>query len=190
MSRVVLALVPFMSLTACNQPKCEEATCSVEAIEAVRVDADRIVVELREGERRYHLSCITEVVTLAQQDPSGGVTPLYTDHERVADRFEGYWLDGDFQYPSFDEGCDVVTCVELDADPEVGRTAFAAVGVDAPPDDLQSYLDDHGGGQAAAESVSVVESFAIEGSIEVRLAYHTAPDCSDAERFDAALIEL
>ncbi|HCH63038.1 MAG TPA: hypothetical protein DFR83_09550 [Deltaproteobacteria bacterium] len=190
MSRIVFALFPFVSLAACHEPKCVQETCSVDAIDAVRVESDRIVLELAEGERRYHLSCQTEVITLARQDPSGGITPIDTDHQRIADRFEGYWLDGEFQYPSFDEGCDVITCMELDAEPAIGRTEFAVVGTDAPPEDLQSYIDEYGWDQEAPDSVSVVESIGIEGSIEIRLAYHSTPDCSDAERFDTALIEL
>jgi hypothetical protein len=190
MSRIAFALLPALSLAACGEPKCGVSECSVSAIADVRVESDRLVVELTEGERRYHLSCVTEVVSLARQDPSGGITPLATEHEVVADRFEGYWLDGEFVYPYFDEGCDVVECVELDEDPESGLIEYAVTGSDAPPDDLQSYIDTYGWGQEAAESVSVVESASIEGSIEVRLAYHTSPDCTDPEKFDSALIEI
>ena len=150
MSRIALALLPLLSIVACNEPKCgesgSESECAGDAIADVRVESDRLVVELNEGERRYQLTCMTEVVALSRQDPSGGVTPLVTDHEAVADRFEGYWLDGEFVYPYFDEGCDVVVCVELDEDPEIGLLEYAVTGSDAPPEDLQSYLDQHGPG--------------------------------------------
>ena len=194
MSRIALALLPLLSIVACNEPKCggpgSESECAGDPIANVRVESDRLVVELTEGERRYHLTCMTEVLALSRQDPSGGVTPLVTDHEAVADRFEGYWLDGEFAYPYFDEGCDVVVCVELDEDPEIGLLEYAVTGSDAPPEDLQSYLDQHGMGQEAPESVSVVESSIIEGDIEVQLTFHTASDCSDPERYATTLVRL
>jgi hypothetical protein len=157
------------------------------------VESDRLVVELIPGAQRYQLVCMTDVVSLSLQDGSGGDTPLATDHEDVADRREGYWLDGVFMYPSFDEGCDAVFCAPIQSDPEVGRLAYAVTGNDVPPEDLQDYIDQHGRGdwgEEAAEEVSVVESSVIEGSIVVRLAYHSDSECKDSERTDAVIIEL
>ena len=56
MSRIALALLPLLSIVACNEPKCGESgsvsECAGDAIADVRVESDRLVVELNEGERR------------------------------------------------------------------------------------------------------------------------------------------
>jgi hypothetical protein len=187
----IFNLSAILPLAACgDRLKCgDDAQCDG-PIERVEVESDHLVVELAEGPELYQLTCMTDVVALAVLDGSGGETPLATDHAAVADRYEGYWLDGVFLYPSFDEGCDVVECRPIDRDPEIGRIAFAVTGSDSPPDDLQSHIDSFGVNEEAAEEVAVVEGTLIEGSILVSLTYHLDDQCQDAESTSSVIVDL
>ena len=180
-----LGLVSFfcLPLVACGEP-------NDSVIEEVRVESDRLVVELRPGADLYYETCVTELVTLSKEDPSGGAMDLTTDIEAVANRWEGYWLDGEFQYPSFDEGCDIVMCSAVDFDPEVGRKTFEITGVDVPPEDLAELFAANPWAGEAPEQVEVVESVAIEGSIRVEVNYYLDDDCSGRTQSDSVVVEL
>ena len=43
--------------------------------------------------------------------------------ESVADRFEGYYLDGEFVAPQINPGCDMVMCSQITASPSVSLIA-------------------------------------------------------------------
>lgn len=191
MRRARLVFSLLLPLAACNDRlKCGDGAQCDGPISQVRIEAEGLVVELAEDAELYQLSCMTDVVTLALLDGSGGETPLATDPEDVADRMEGYWLDGVFQYPSFDEGCDVVSCIAIGESAEVGRVGFTVVGTDSPPDDLQAYIDAANMNEEAAEEVAVVEGMPIEGSTLVRLNYHLDDQCQDAESTASVIIEI
>lgn len=185
MSRRCFPLVlSLVALAGCGEPPPDGP-----AIEGVSVEADRLVVELGAAPL-YVLQCSTRVVRLNQVDGGALGAVLETEADRVGDAWDGYWLDGAFRYPELDEGCDVLQCVRLDDDPSVGRVAYAQVGTDAPPSDLQDWLDTYGWGQEAATSVAVVEGSAISGEVAVTLTFHRAADCSDAEHTDSVELSL
>lgn len=183
MNRTVLVLSTLLPLAACGES-------DEDVIEEVRVESDRLVLELREGARLYHETCVTELVAVSQEDPSGGSTPLFTDVEELANRWDGYWLDGDFRYPSTDEGCDVVMCSAVDFDPEVGRMVFEVTGMDVPPDDLEEYIETYPWVGEAAEQVEVVESAPMEGLVRLELTYYRDADCRGRTHSESVLVEL
>ena len=145
---------------------------------SVHQDGDQVVVDIQEAPPMFVQSCMTPVLQLAQIEEDGTQSALTADVESAGDRWEGYWLDGEFVYPSLDEGCDVVMCVPLDDNPSRALISYTVVGEEAPPQDLEAWLEENGDWLEAAESVAVVESAPITGELEVTLSFYESGDCA------------
>ena len=144
---------------------------------SVHQDSEQVVVDIQEAPPMFIESCMNPVIQLAQIEEDESLSALTTDVESAGDRWEGYWLDGEFVYPSPDEGCDVVMCVPLEDNPSRALIAYTVVGEEAPPEDLEAWLEENGDWMEAAESVAVVESAPITGELEVTLSFYESGDC-------------
>ena len=151
---------------------------SEESDVSVSQEGDEIVVNIESAPAMFIETCMTPVVELAQVNDDGSLSELETDVEDIADQYSGYWLDGEFVYPSLDEGCDMVMCVQLESNPSERLISYAVTGEDVPPDDLEAWLEENGGWMEVATSVSVVESVVITGDLEVSLSFYEEADCS------------
>ena len=165
------ALIPALSLLAA----CDKASNGL--ITAYQ-DGDELVVDLQDAPELFVKTCTTPVLQLAQITADGGRTPLVTAAEDIVNRYDGYWLDGRFVYPATDEGCDILMCTPLDDSPRLQLIAYTVTGDEAPPDDLEAWIAQHGGRLEAAEAVPVVESMTISGAVEVTLSAFDNDTCS------------
>ena len=168
-----------LSLTACGSPE--------GIIVDTRVEADELVVELAPD--LYGWTCDPDQLQLELLDP--GTLPAFpvTDPDRVGNAEDGYWIDGAFRYPNLDEGCDVLACVPVET-LRVGRSAYLLVGSDAPPDDLQAWLDDAWQGGEAAEVVDVVEGVRYDGRVQLRVEVHRQEGCVDPAQTDRVTLDV
>jgi hypothetical protein len=169
-------------LLACGEKEEHEP-----AISDVEVQDDALVVHFATGV--YGWQCSSSLVQVHQADDSDTLQVLETDPDRVGNLGMGYWLDGEFRYPSFDEGCDVMQCIALE-ERTIGRIAYSLTGTDAPPDDLQAYHDDYGWGAEVPDEVEVVEGQRYAGEVVVTVEVHRVADCSDAEVSDDFALAL
>ena len=144
---------------------------------SLQQDGDRVVVDIQQAPPMFVQSCMTPVLQRAQLEDDGTLSALTTDVERAGDRWEGYWLDGEFVYPSLDEGCDMVVCMPLSDNPSLDLIAYTVVGEEAPPEALEAWLEEHGGWMELAASVAVVESVPITGELEVTLSFYESAEC-------------
>lgn len=164
-------LASLLLATACDAPDGSDIS--------LHQDGDQVVVDIQEAPPMFVQSCMTPVLQLAQLEDDGTLSALETDVESAGDRWEGYWLDGVFVYPSLDEGCDMVVCMPLSDNPSLDLIAYTVVGDEAPPEELEAWLEENGGWMEAAESVAVVESMPITGELEVTLSFHESGECDD-----------
>ena len=167
MRRTVLS--SLLLVTACDPTESLDLS--------VHQDGGEVVVDIQESPPMYVQSCMTPVLQLAQLEDDGSQSALVTDIEEAGDRWEGYWLDGSFVYPSLDEGCDMVVCMPLTDNPRRALTAYTVIGEEAPPADLEAWLEENAGWMEAPESVSVVESMPITGELEITLSFFASDTC-------------
>ena len=113
-------LTALVLLTACDKTN--------DLIEAYQ-ENDTLVVDIQKVPAVYTETCMVPLIQLAQITDEGSI-PLYTDIEEVTDLYAGYWMDGSFVYPVFNEGCDVVMCIPLEDNIRSGLTAYTVVGED------------------------------------------------------------
>ena len=162
--------LPLLLLTvACDDVSKDDIT--------IAQSGDSVFVDIQHTSNKYIMTCSTPVIQLAQMAEDGSTTPLETDVEAVGDRYTGYWLDGEFVYPSLDEGCDVLMCVPIEENPTQILISYEVTGEAAPPDDLDTWLKENGGWMEAEEMVTVVESAPILDRVEVMFSYYEDAEC-------------
>ena len=109
---------------ACSEEKPVEPEPDNSIIDSVVAEDSIAEVTLVEGAEIYHLTCMGDLLSVLET-PGDESSMVVTAADDVADRFEGYYLDGEFVYPTYHEGCDVVACVQVNWEPAIPLISYS-----------------------------------------------------------------
>jgi len=124
-----------------------------------RLSGTQIWLDAQSDRPLFLSSCADEVV-LEKRSGDGWTAPR--DDRPPSTEHPGYYLDGVFEPPNMNNGCDISGCYELDESIPVGLAIeYEQVGTMAPPP----------GSRSPAELVAVIVSHPLEGDLRVRVRY-------------------
>lgn len=151
-------------------------------VSSIKQEGDHIVVNFAPESKGYYQACTDHDIALFLNE-SEERRKLMLDHESLGEWYVGYYLDEEFVYPTFDEGCDVLSCEQWGNQTSVSLESYTLDENRPPPPDYAKSFHNTSYTEAdIPKSVKSVVSQPIRGSVDVEVYYFTHEECKGKQR--------
>ena len=166
-----------LACTACDE-KPETNDSDYESIvEDIYHEDGEVIVSISPNPNAYMLTC--DSVVSIYETPGDESSLLLKSAHSVGNRWEGYYLDGEFVYPDYGMGCDIMECVPLEGPFSEKLITYELEDERLePPEGIADYLDED---EIPEDVGSVSTREIVRGMVEVQVKYYQDSSCTTIE---------